>query len=372
MVDLEKNLEESAPLNVKVALYVNHEALDRYGRVLRHLGVGLVDQAIQVRWVSSDARIEQLALGPIQTVVHPPVGWTNKSKTRAQLIDMLSQDPPTIVHAFSGSTFHLAGTLAQAVEADFVVQVSSVADCDQIAKGIGAPISRYVTPSDPLADILRTQLAIPSEHIEIIRPGTLASPEIACFAHPDAMPTLLCTAPLRKDSGVKALIEAIGLIHAKGIACLVFLLGAGSEDRKLRQLVRDLKLESVVTFARFLGDPLNAMQGADFYVQPSWQDGFYVDTLQAMAAGTLLITAANPSCDHITHGQTAIVCEKMTAQTLADTIEQFLADRPLVEKYARAARDYVKTHHAVSTMAELTSTLYRTLAMSRATFSFKE
>ena len=54
------SMEDRSQLSLSAALCVDHDALDRFGVVVRHLLVGLVDQAVHLRVISADARIEQL------------------------------------------------------------------------------------------------------------------------------------------------------------------------------------------------------------------------------------------------------------------------------------------------------------------------
>jgi len=55
----------------------------------------------------------------------------------------------------------------------------------------------------------------------------------------------------------------------------------------------------------------------------------------------------------------------------ADALERLMADRTEARRIASNARDHVKTHHAMSTMAEETAAVYRDLALARATFSIR-
>ena len=65
--------ESQNSLSVSAALCVDADAFDRLGRVVRYLAVGLVDEAIHLRVLSSDRRVDTLSLGPIQTVPHQPI-----------------------------------------------------------------------------------------------------------------------------------------------------------------------------------------------------------------------------------------------------------------------------------------------------------
>ncbi|MCH7884770.1 MAG: glycosyltransferase family 4 protein [Planctomycetes bacterium] len=358
-------------LVVRVALCVGSDALDRYRRVLRHLAVGMVDQAVQLRWVSSDPRIETLTLGPVQTTLHPRIGWPIAQRRLAQLCDALSSQPPLIVHALSGESYRIAGMLASTLDAEVVLQVTSLSDCQQAADLDQPRVGKFIALTNPLSAILVESLGIEPDRVEVIRPGIQASRGIASFADEHEAVTLLCTSALERDSGVDHLIEAAAILENRGHDFLLFLLGQGSQESSLRLLVRQRRLSSCVTFAQPMGNVVSAMQSADIFIRPSADTAFMDDGLHAMGAGTAMVTLPSDVCDHFQHDQTAVVCDKPTAKALADAIERLLTDRAFAQRIAKAALEYVRTHHAMSRMAESTAAVYRRLALARTTLSIR-
>ena len=365
-------MDNSRPPVVSVALCVDTDAFDRFGRVLRHLAVGLVDQAIPIRLLSCDSRVETLTLGPIQTLLHQPVVWPVRKRRLEQLVDVLSHQPPTVVHAMSGPSYGIALAIAEAFDLDVVFQVTSMEDCDGIAQLEETGIRRFLAFSEPLAGVLETQLKIDSDRIELVRPGVPVSQQIACFAQPQRIATILCTSPFEKDSGVDRLITALDLLRTRGHTPLVFLLGRGRYESALRGLARARNLSREVTFAQPLGDPVTVMRSADIFVQPSSDTGITADSLQAAGAGMAVVACSGGVTDHLRDGETALVCERATGENLADAIERLLADHAFARELATGAVEYVRTHHSMSAMAERTAATYRQLALSRSTFSIKE
>jgi glycosyltransferase involved in cell wall biosynthesis len=365
-------MDNQGSLSVRAALCIDTDAFDRLGRVLRYLAVGLVDQAIQLRLLSSDPRVESLTLGPIQTLLHRRIGWPVTERRLEQVLGPLSQQPPNIVHALSVGSYRTARAIAEAFDADLVFQVTSLADCDGIAHAGAGQVAQFHAFSRPLATVLETQLQIEPERIELIRPGVLASREVSCFARPDRAYTILCCSPFERGAGVDKLIQAIGILRRRDHEVLAFLLGRGRQEQALRRLARASGVSSNVTFANPLGDPAQAMSSADIFVHPA-QDAFFTAAgLQAMGAGMVVVAFANPVCDYYRNAETAIVCEKPTPEALADALEKLLAAPEEAHRIGVAGAEYVRTHHAVSGMAERAATAYRRLALHRATFSIKE
>ncbi|MHC4697271.1 MAG: glycosyltransferase family 4 protein [Planctomycetota bacterium] len=363
--------ESQDALSISTALCVDRGGLDLLGRVVRHLAVGLVDQSVHVRLVGPDPRIETLTLGPIQSVVHEPIAWPMAEKRIGRVLEALAHRPPTVVHALTCGSYRIAVEIAEAFDADLVFQVTSVAGCDSLSRLREKRIACYLACSAPLAAILKSQLRIPPERIELVRPGILASKDIACFARPECEATILCTAPFEKDSGVDRLIEAVATLQGRH-ALLVFLLGEGKQESALRRLARLRGLSACVTFAKPLGDVADAMRSADIFVQPYEDTTIDVDTLQALGVGMAAVTLTNNVCDYVRNKETAIVCDAPTVDSLADAIERLLTDREAARQIAGAGMEYVRAHHAMSDMAERAAAVYRKLALARATFPIKE
>ncbi|UCC31469.1 MAG: glycosyltransferase family 4 protein [Phycisphaerales bacterium] len=372
MASVSDTTESQSTLVIRAGLCIDREAFDRFGRVLRRLLVGLVDQAVSVRLLSCDPHVETLTLGPVQTLVHKRVVWPVVGRRIDQLLDALSQKPPTVMHAVSSATYRVAGAVADAFDTDLVFQVTSLKDCDAIGNFAGPRVGRFIAFSQPLATVLEEQLKISTERIDLVRPGVLASQRIACFADPQRVPAILCMSPLERGSGVDELIEAVDVLRRRDHTFMLFLLGTGRQEPALRRMIHGRALSPCVTLAHPTGGVAQAFHSADIFVRPTVDSAFNDDGLLAMAAGMAVVTAPNSICDHFRSGETALVCEKPKAEPLAAALGQLLSDKAGARRLATTAMEYVRANHAVSRMAERTAEGYHTLALARATFSLKE
>jgi glycosyltransferase involved in cell wall biosynthesis len=365
-------MENESPLAVRAVLCVHRDAFDRLGPVLRYLAVGLVDQAVHLRVVSEDPRVDTLSLGPIQSLLHRRIGWPVKERRIGHVLQALSPQPPTVVHAMSVESYGLASAIAETFDADLVFEVTSLADCNGVARVGGQRVGRYHAISQPLANVLEAQLDIHSERIDLIHPGVRASQDISCFAQADRAATVLCMSPFERGAGVDRFIRALALLRKRECDVVAFLLGHGRQELSLRRLTRELKISSRVTFANPLGDVEQAINSADIFVHPAEDTFFTADGLQAMGAGVAVVTLANAVCDYYRHGETAIVCEKSTPEALADAIQELVSAPQEARRIATAGAEYVRTQHAMSGMADRTAAAYRRLALNRTTFAIKE
>lgn len=364
-------MESSRAPNVGAVICVESEALDRFGPVLRHLFVGLVEQAVPLRLVSSDPRIQALCLGPVQAVLYPSLHWPTAGRRIERMLDALSPQPPTVVHAMSRASYRLATMIADEFDADLILEASSLTDCDAAYAGPRETPARYHAVSQALASILENQVRVASEFIEVIPPGVPVSSRVACFSQPHRVPTLLCTSRLARGSGIDRLIGVMELLTGRGHEVQLFLLADGPSESALRRQVRARDLSGCVTFAPRLDDLTPALLGADIFIRPSQDAEFSADSLQAMAAGVAVIAQINSACDHLRPGETAMVCSNTTAEALAELVEAFLRDRSEAGRIAASGMEYVRRHHGVSAMAERTASAYRKLALTGTTFAMR-
>lgn len=357
---------------VSLVLCVSSECLDRFGAILRHLVVGLVDHVGRIRIIGPDPRIEQLSLGPTQAIVHPLPRWPFARRRIHQIAHAITTPAPTIIHCMSGSTYPLGLALAEEFDADLILQVASLADCSEVEPFLSQHIGRMICLTEPLARVLGQDLGVPQQQVEIIRPGISAAARPVCFSRSDRAATVVCTAPFARLGGVDRVIEAAHLLHRRGRRVMFFLLGEGPLEAACRRRAREMDVLSSVTFAHPGGDPFQVISSADIFLHPTSQGCLYLDALQAMGLGLSVVAVPDPIADFFHPGQTALVCEGDTASSLADGIEELLADRPLGQRLAANAMEYVRAKHSMSDMADRTGSIYRTLLLARSTFAMRE
>lgn len=364
--------ETTRASSVNLALCISGECLDRFGSILRHLVVGLVDHVARIRLISPDPRTEQLVLGPTQAMIHPVPRWPLTRKRIQHIAEAIASPPPNVVHAMSAPSYQVGLALAEEFDADLILQVTSLEDCAEVERFREQGVGRFLCFSEPLSRVLHEQLKLPEELIEIVRPGIPAVDRPVCFARADRAPTVVCTAPFTREGGVDRVIEAAHTIQKRGRRAMFFLLGEGPYESALRQRARGLDVLSSVTFAHPGGDAFEVISSADIFVHPAATGCLYLDALQAMGAGIAVVAVPDPTADFFHPGQTALVCEGGAVSHLADGIDDLLADRILAQRLAAHAIAYVRAEHSMSAMADRTGAVYRKLLLARSTFALRE
>ncbi|MEE9293451.1 MAG: glycosyltransferase family 4 protein [Phycisphaerae bacterium] len=360
---------ESVGCNIDVAICIDNDAFTRLRPVIRHLCVGLVDLSARVRIITSSPESSALAsLGPVEVLGHPEMIWPLRRRRVRKIVDMLSARRPNVVYAFASGRYQLGGWLAEALDNDLVVQVTSAGDVDALGLIPAGQARQVIAASKPLLVMLEQRARMRQEQLTVVRPGVLRGSGPTTFLDENRIPAMVCTSRLEPDSGLDMVIDASAIVRRHGQALLTFLVGSGGHEAALRKRVRDRAQSSYVTFARPSGDMAEVIRGADLFVLPPGEEAISARPLQAMANGTVVICFEGGVADFFHDGETAIVCKERTAKALAAAIERLLADHALARTIAANAVEYVKKRHQMSTMAELTMGVFKQVALSRATF----
>jgi glycosyltransferase involved in cell wall biosynthesis len=128
---------------------------------------------------------------------------------------------------------------------------------------------------------------------------------------------------------VTGFIGALGLVLKQRPDVRVLLGGSGSEEQRLREMVRDLGLEDVI---HFLGQvpPARMAQylvASDVYVSNSFSDGSSLSLLEAMSCGLPVVVSDVPAnLEWVTPGENGFVVPRGDDEGLAAKLLEALGD----------------------------------------------
>lgn len=108
--------------------------------------------------------------------------------------------------------------------------------------------------------------------------------------YPDASVIVLSMARFVSQKNLTLLIKAFSELFKKDSLAKLVLIGSGAEDRKLRKLVTELHLERAVVFKNWTDEPGAYLQTADIYALSSNYEGWGRVLVEAMLAGTPVVT----------------------------------------------------------------------------------
>jgi L-malate glycosyltransferase len=161
-----------------------------------------------------------------------------------------------------------------------------------------------------------------------------------CFrARKPLRPHLVCTRGFHPYYRVDLVVQAFAKVQKVFPEACLDLAGGGPLERKIRDLVDELRLSGV----RFLGVVSRAEIGraygrADIFVNASSLDNMPVSVLEAFASGTPVVTTAPEGMNYLVdHERTGLLSPPGDAATLAENILRLLKDPELASRLAANA-----------------------------------
>jgi glycosyltransferase involved in cell wall biosynthesis len=222
-------------------------------------------------------------------------------------------------------------------------------------------MDQFIVLSQPFKSLLVEEYKVDPSTVAIIPPGVDLSEFRFEPDEIDRVPQVLCVRRLERRMGIHVLIESWQAVVDAVPEATLHIVGTGTYERELRDLVKTLGLESSVVFHGRLDDDRlrDAYKASTITVVPSVAlEGFGLIALESMAVGRVPIVTDVGGLPDGTRGlDPSLVVPAGSADALSDRIVSALnGDRPS----ARAARQHAETY-AWSIAATKHISLYNSL-----------
>ncbi len=166
---------------------------------------------------------------------------------------------------------------------------------------------------------------------------------------------VLCVGRLTPAKGQHLLIDAIGMLHRRGLRVVLRLVGGGVDDASLKEQVQQQQLQDTVIFE----GPINQDRIREFYARahcfciPSFAEGIPVVLMEAMAMGIPCVTTHITGIPElIVHGESGILVAPSDVQGLADALARLMSDPALCNGISVQGRKRVTAHYHLHENAE--------------------
>ena len=209
--------------------------------------------------------------------------------------------------------------------ADNIVAVSEGVALDLIK--IGLPKEKIKVIYNPIVDVeLTNKIHESLEH---------------SWFEAEQPPVILGVGRLTKQKDFSTLLRAFALVRRQTSAKLM-ILGEGEERSFLESLVQELDIESDVFFTGFLNNPYVYMSRAKVLVLSSIWEGFGNVLVEAMAAGTSVISTDCPNgpSEILAEGEYGALVPVGNEVAMAKAIIATLQETPNPQKLQKRANDF--------------------------------
>lgn len=183
-------------------------------------------------------------------------------------------------------------------------------------------ISKYVKKT------VHTAYKVPDEKVSIIYNSVDAKKFDSPIHIPEKTMKIVFVGRLVKVKGIQFAIEALSNL-ADDISWEFHIVGDGAYRDALQNLVKEKHLEKSVSFWGSRDDVPAILAQMDIFLHPcTWEEGFGIGIIEAMAAGKLCICSNSGAIPEIiTDGVDGYLVEKCNAVALTETLEKVLRHR---------------------------------------------
>jgi glycosyltransferase involved in cell wall biosynthesis len=235
-----------------------------------------------------------------------------------------------------------------------------------LTPSVGRSSSRIIAISQAARDDIASTLHLDVEKFDVTPLGVLPPPASPSLADPRAVrerlglgpePIVLCVAAKRAHKNLHGLIRAIALLSEP--AQLVLPGSPNDYERELRALAVELGVQERVRFPGWTtaGDLEDLYRVAACFVLPSFQEGFGLPVLEAMARGVPVACSDNSSLPEVA-GDAALFFDPHQESQIAAQIARLLSDEALAKTLVERGRKRCELFTWRRT-AELTLDSYR-------------
>ncbi len=219
---------------------------------------------------------------------------------------------------------------------------------------------REFIPADTPVEIVPHIVEAPQSPVDVAATGGRGGSKV----------NATCIARLQEEKGIDDLVDAMEIVASGDVPVRLILAGDGPARPRLEEKVRRLGLGKRIRFhGSFLPSELPAlMKRTDMIVIPSRTEGLPITLIEAMAYGRPIVaTKVGGIPEVIRHGESGLLVEPTSPESLAAGIARLAADGALRDRFAREARrDFEVGGYGEESVVAATGALYETALRRRA------
>jgi asparagine synthase (glutamine-hydrolysing) len=210
-----------------------------------------------------------------------------------------------------------------------------------LARAMLRRMGTKVVPSAYLRDVF-SKFGIKADVI----PNLVDVEQIRYRERSDVRPVLICTRGCEPYYAVDDVVRAFGVVQGVHPQAQLILVGGGSREAAIRELVHDLGIKNVEFVGRVSRDQIGACyERSDIFVNASILDNMPVSVLEAFAAGIPVVSTAPDGIRYIVeHERTGLLSPPRDWRQLGENVLRLLRDPSLARRLAENARHQVQDY----------------------------
>lgn len=173
---------------------------------------------------------------------------------------------------------------------------------------------------------------------------------------------ILSVSHLIKTKGIDLNLKAIDKLKQKYPDIIYLIIGKGKEKKDLKKLVNKLNLQNMVIFIGEVShyEVMEYMASCDIFSLPSWNEGFGVVYIEAMAQGKPIIGCKGEGVeDFVENSKTGLLVKPKDVNSLVGAMDYLLSNPDEARAMGKRARKIVLENYTWEKNAEKTIEIYK-------------
>lgn len=173
---------------------------------------------------------------------------------------------------------------------------------------------------------------------------------------------LLFVGRLAKEKNVVFVVQVLKELLKRNYDTHLIIVGDGPERSSLEKFVRELDIESHVTFTGYMPRKMlaNYYRQADLFVFASESETQGLVVLESLAAGTPVVAVAKMGiADVLMDGQGALLIKEPILSEFIEKVEQLLCDESLYDRMSKVGKEYIIRNWSIDSKALLLENSYK-------------
>ncbi|MCK4871516.1 MAG: hypothetical protein KAS72_02210 [Phycisphaerales bacterium] len=360
---------------MRVLLVTDPDFALREATLVNRVNVGLMGMGIQVgRVVPNDMPSRPpIDLTAWTTYRSARLPWTRSCSAQDVLDDLASQPwgtaPPDIVHAMGAGCWPLALDICrEAGGGSIVLDVWSIRLARRLPHArLRRRVSAYLAASQPIGELLRS--SAPPNLVRVAPWGVLAPPESEvqpALADPDRSITAVVVGFGTNLQAHRDLCAALATISEQYAQLVVFLAAPPAQSAALHKIIKSFGLESRISLVPQAASARPLILHADLLLLPEASGEHQSLCLEAVAAGMIVIAAADPWVEYFQEDDIAVIVKQPGRDGWSEAIGRILGDPPEARRFAQHARAVVRDCYTASAYIERLADTYQHIVSDEA------
>lgn len=342
---------------MRVMIFADEFFAIREQALLSRLEVGLADEGFRVVHALPEHASAYAPASVASAVLTYPERrwrWTHPATARgvsrslARLDEATTPDGVDVVHAFGGSAWGLAAQFAAMHDAALVLEVWRTG-LDERARAIGAkrPSTLFVAPDHTIAAPLR--LGEPGGlHVREIPWGVHTPEQGRAAPEPGRAISVMMVGAGRISGSFSAAMEGLAHVIRRRPEVMVFCDAEAGRRAGLYPIAKRLGVLTNVSFIADLEGRRDLVLEGDILVQPESRGEQRSVTLDAMAAGMIVVASKDDGVSALRHEETSRLIASPTPLAWSTALEDLLDHPERWSSLAASARRFTSKHRRAS------------------------